>query len=204
MRSALIAVLLRTVWVAAAVTSCQQAWSEPASSPLDKDLYQIDVPLNPGTGIVAVRVVANRWPAMFLGRLGDLHVRNVSTGKESILKDRAPPCFEEELYVGALPAGAYELRAFENFFAGGWISGSQTLKVSTAPGPFHISAQRLTDLGTMVFLRPLFPLESREFRFALEPSELAITRLQAFIDSVARDPMLAAEPFSDERKVFRP
>jgi len=133
---------------------------------------------------------------MFLGRLGDLHVRNVSTGKESILKDRAPPCFEEELYVGALPAGAYELRAFENFFAGGWISGSQTLKVSTAPGPFHISAQRLTDLGTMVFLRPLFPLESREFRFALEPSELAITRIQALIDSVARDPMLAAEPFS--------
>lgn len=193
MRSPLGTALVLAALIVGALLSCQRALAGPTSPPPSDDLFRIRLSPDAASGVVAARVVANRWPQEFFGRLGHLRLRNVSTDKEFTLQDRAPPYFEEQLYVGELPAGVYELRAFENFYYGGRVSGSQKIAVSGS-GQFHVSAGRLTDLGTIVFLRPLF--ESREYKLALEAGERAITRVQPLIDSATGDALLSGGALS--------
>jgi hypothetical protein len=161
-------------------------YAAPAASAEHSTKY--DVRLVPGQGIVALRVVANRPVGGFFAKLGVLIVKNQQTGKTFRVRDNAPSYASFSMFVAALPEGTYEMDTFENAAGGGWISITQDSEVGPTAGSFQIGGGRITDLGTMAYVKNIDPSDVREYKLAFDEQE----RATAYSRALWAEPIVVA------------
>jgi hypothetical protein len=131
-----------------------------------------DVKFAPGQGIFAIRVVANRPAGTFYAKLGVLILKNSGTGKEVRVQDSAPDYTSYSMFTAAIPEGTYEIKEFKNWTQG-LFSLTQDVKVGAVIGTFQVSDGRMSDLGTMAYVRKLYPVNATGYSLAFDEQERA-------------------------------
>lgn len=137
-----------------AVTPEQRASREPQA-----------VNLRANEGIVLLKVASNRNVDTFFAKWQTLQIRDASSGETYTLSDRSPPHAAYSQYVGSVPPGKYTLEKFDNQ-AHGAIVITVRAGLGAQYGRFEVAAGRVTDLGSLVFLRNYYPVDSSTYRVA--------------------------------------
>ncbi|MBS1197687.1 MAG: hypothetical protein H6R18_1472 [Proteobacteria bacterium] len=137
-----------------AVTPEQRAAIEPQA-----------IKFAPKEGVLIVKASSNRNIGTFFEKWQELTVFNQSTGEKHSIINRSPPYAGYSLYVGALPAGTYFLSRFGSS-AHGYISINSWADLGPKHGRFLIEEGKVTDLGTILYLRPYYPTNTRLYRLA--------------------------------------
>jgi hypothetical protein len=180
-----------------------------------------DVKFAPGLGIFAIRVVANRPAGTFFAKLGVLILKNSGTGKEIRVQDSAPDYTSYSMFTAAIPEGIYEIKQFENW-SQGLLSITQDVKVGAAIGTFQVSDGRMSDLGTMAYVRKLYPVNATGYSLAFDQQERATAYSRSLwepeviaaidkgtlgwqpLESQQQRPVLTEEHLSTERGLINP
>lgn len=135
-----------------------------------------------GQGVLALKVTSNR-PSVstFFPKWSTLRVTNIELNEKFTLSDRSDSSAGNSLFIDTLPAGSYVIEAVGNL-----ASGAITISEGAAAGPnfpgFKIANGQLTHLGTLVYVRKHFPVNSSEYRWAQSDSpfdrEAALRQLE--------------------------
>ena len=157
----------------------------------------------PKQGIVMVKLSSNRNIGTFFGKWQKVIVKNVQSEDTFDLVDRSPPHALHSLYVGSLPAGTYQLEKFDSQ-AHGAISIYSSAELGANQGRFSVAEGKVTDLGSMVYIRNNFPNNSSKYRLAYAniPFETE-SNLKSLDDKVAaagKAGLLTWEPPTGEEK----
>jgi hypothetical protein len=196
------------------------AWSASAMAAPGMD-GPYEVKLGPKQGVVAIRVVTNRPAGLFFAKLGVLILKNLTTGKEIRINDSASDYTSFSMFVAAVPEGTYELKQFDNWSAG-LLLVTQDVMVGSAIGTFQVLERRVTDLGTLAYVRRSNPVNSSEYSLAVDETEKATSYSRSLLgpdvsealDNGAlgwqgsagsrRHPVLTAEDLATERGLINP
>ena len=170
----LLAIVLIAMAAGCAVSPEQRAILEPQT-----------VALEPQHGLVMLKVASNRNVDTFFAKWQSVKVREISSDKTHWLSDRSPPQAAYSLYVGSLPPGKYVLEKFDNQ-AHGAISIFVSAALGAKLGRFEVKEGRITDLGSLIFLRDYYPVGSTRYRLAF-----AQVPLESALSLAALDPAVA-------------
>jgi len=131
------------------------------------------VGLKRGHGMLAVRIVSNRAVSNYAAKWEVLVVRNIKSGRKFRLVDRYSGRPHHTYFVESLTAGEYQAFGVESFgdpqFTG---FGTKQMVTELALPPelrFRIEADRLTNLGTLVFVRPYYPVNTEVYTWIVAP-----------------------------------
>jgi hypothetical protein len=150
---------------------------------------RVAVRLAPGNGIVMARIVANRSVGEYFSKWQGMIVRNVATKKRHRLVDRSPRASVQSVFAAALPPGRYEVLEVgaENMSGmGGWMWIREGAKFDPKLFTFTIEAKRATNLGSIIYLRPYFPLNTRVFRWTFEPDPALPAQIAYLLDDAGK------------------
>jgi len=142
-----------------AVTAETRAKSAPGALKLEAD-----------QGLLALKITSNR-PAVstFFVKWSTLRVKNVATQETTAILERSDSSAGHALFVQPLPAGEYQVEAVGNQ-ASGWMTITEGARAGQVLPRFRIEPRRLTDLGTLVYVRRHYPINSSLFRWAQQDS----------------------------------
>jgi photosystem II stability/assembly factor-like uncharacterized protein len=118
--------------------------------------------LQPGEGMVMMRIIATRDVAMNTQKWQRLRLREVQTRESYTLANVFFGRTTSSYFRQSLPAGDYELSNVESGTSGGPASFEASARF---PDGFRFSviAGRLTDLGTLFYVRPYSPADTSRF-----------------------------------------
>ena len=119
----------------------------------------------PKQGVLMVKAGSNRNIGTFFGKWQSLRVKNVDTGETFEVVDRSAPYALHSLHIGQLPEGTYDLVRFSSA-AHGAISITSSAELGERLGRFAVKDGQVTDLGTILYLRPYFPIDTRLYKLA--------------------------------------
>lgn len=173
-----------------AVTPEQRARLEPQA-----------VKFVPKQGVAMVKVASNRNIGTFFGKWQTLRIQNTETEETFDLSDRSPPHALHSFYVGSVPAGTYQLVKFDSQ-AHGAISIISTAAIGPRAGRFKVAEGSVTDLGTILYLRPHYPLGTRLYRLAFASGQIesdsALKSLDPVVSESAKRAVNGWSPLSGE------
>jgi len=138
-----------------------------------------------GQGVLALKVTSNR-PSVstFFAKWTTLRVTNTDRNEQFTLTDRSDSSAGHSLFVESLPAGAYLIDAVGNQ-ASGWLTITEGAKAGASFPGFRIAGGQLTHLGTLVYVRKHFPINSAEYRWGQSDSpfdrEAALRQLEPLL-----------------------
>lgn len=125
--------------------------------------------LTSAQGVVSLKMTSNRARvSTYFSQWTRLRVKNLETSDLTSLSNRSDSIENHSLFVGALPAGTYEIHSVESS-ASGMATLTSFADASDAFPGFAVAAGQLTDLGTIAFIRKHYPVDSREFRWGIAP-----------------------------------
>ncbi|WP_341888215.1 hypothetical protein [Variovorax sp. YR752] len=128
--------------------------------------------LTSAQGVVSLKMTSNRARvSTYFSQWSRLWVKNLETSDLTSLSNRSDSIENHSFFVGALPAGTYEIHSVESS-ASGMATLTNFADASDALPGFAVAAGQLTDLGTVAFIRKHYPVESREFRWGIAPEAL--------------------------------
>jgi hypothetical protein len=156
----------------------------------DKDVEaspRVAVRLAPGNGIVMARIVANRSVGEYFSKWQAMVVRNVATKKRHRLVDRSPRASVQSVFAAGLPPGQYEvLEVGAESVGGAWMWVREGAKFDPKLFTFAVEAKRATNLGSIIYLRPYFPLNTLVFRWTFEPDPELPTQIAYLFDEAGK------------------
>lgn len=126
--------------------------------------------LETGQGLLALKITSNR-PAVstFFAKWTTLRVRNTESKDTITVVNRSDSSAGHSLFLQPLPPGTYEIESVGNQ-ASGWLTITESAKAGQALPRFRVASGQLTDLGTLVYVRKHYPVDSSQFRWAQEDS----------------------------------
>jgi hypothetical protein len=121
------------------------------------------VQLKPGQGILAVKLAVNRpQVSMYFKKWKTLLVRNEDLDEDFALYDRSDFAASHAFFVDSLPPGTYSVREIKSEAASLALEVWSKAKVDGVFPKFTVAAGRLTDLGTIAYIRAHYPSSSRQ------------------------------------------
>jgi len=161
------------------------------------------VTLAPKQGVVMVKVSSNRNIGTFFGKWQKIIVKNVQTEDTYDLIDRSPTHALHSLYVGSLPVGTYQLEKFDSQ-AHGAISIYSSAELGAKQGRFSVAEGKVTDLGSIVYIRNNYPNNSGKYRLAFAnipfETENSLKSLEEKVAAAGKAGLLTWEPPTGEEK----
>lgn len=125
----------------------------------------ISLPTN--QGLVAVAITSNRdATSTFFGKWSSIRFRDVASRETFVALDTSSTASTQSLFVLPLPAGTYEVDSVNNS-AQGWLTISSSAKAGEQLPHFKVEKSRLTDLGTLVYFRQHFPVNTSLYAWGL-------------------------------------
>ncbi len=137
-----------------------------------------DIRLGKGKGVVAMRVVANARVSSAVDGLHIAWIRNVDSGREIELRDYAPGYARYSYLVRDVPIGTYELVALGKNLLAKNSKTERVVPLGAAAGRIRVEEGRITDLGTLYFIRALLPSNSTAFQWAFDQQDGTFTRIR--------------------------
>lgn len=154
-----LATALCALQIGCAVTPEKRAKSAPASLRLD-----------PTQGLMALKITCNRqMTSTFFVKWTTLRVKNIESNATTIVDDRADSSAAHSLFLAPLPAGVYEVEGVGNE-SSGWLTLTASANAGQALPRFRVESGRLTELGTLAYIRHHFPVNSAWFRWGQQNS----------------------------------
>ena len=124
------------------------------------------VQLESGKGLLAVKIAGNRpQVSIYFKKWNTLVVRNENLQENFSLYDRSDWAASHALFVDSLPAGTYSVREIKSEGGNLAVELSSNTKVSDAFPTFTVAAGRMTDLGTIAYIRAHQPAGTRQYRW---------------------------------------
>lgn len=175
-----------------AVSSEFRAKSEPAAVGFEEQ-----------KGVLMIKGGSNRNIGTFFGKWQMLTVRNIDSDKTYSISDRSTPSALHSLFVGSLPPGTYQLERF-NSESHGYISLYSSADAGVRFGRFRIESGRVTDLGSILYIRPYYPINTSAYRLMFiavpEESKKSIELLAPMVAQSANQGTLGWLPLSDKEQ----
>ncbi len=151
------------------------------------------VKMEPGHGLVLLRVATNRQPSQFFAKWEVMMVQNLTTRKRHRLVDRYLAKARHAHFLESLPPGEYEIENFESSQAG-FLTLSAGVRIDSTAWRFSVEAGRLTNLGTLLMVRPYYPANTAELRI-VHAADAELPARSAFLfepqqrGTVLKDPL---------------
>jgi hypothetical protein len=161
-------------------------------------------------GLMSLKITSNRpTVSTFFTKWTTLRVTNIESKVTTTVVDRSDSSAGHSLFIQPLPSGTYEVESVGNG-ASGWLTITETAKAGQALPRFRVTEGQLTDLGTLVYVRKHFPVNSTLFRWAQHDSPFdrgAVLRqldpiLSARLSSSAVNSWIDGEQLAARRTVF--
>lgn len=137
-----------------------------------------DVRLGTGKGVVAMRIVANARVSSVVDGLHYAWIRNIESGREIELKDHAPGYARYSYLVRDVPSGTYELVALGKNLLAKNSKTERVVPLGAVAGQIRVEEGRVTDLGTIYFVRVVNPPNSTAFQWAFDQQEGTLARIR--------------------------
>jgi len=128
--------------------------SPPVTSETRAELSPKAVQLAAGDGMLAVKVAINRQQVnRYFKKFHTLVVWNADRQQEFVLVDRSDSSATHSYFAGSLPPGTYAIRAIKSEVDNAQVEGWYRPDVKERFPGFTVAAGRLTDLGSIAFIR---------------------------------------------------
>src|SRR5690349_17131427 len=122
------------------------------------------VQMPPGEGLLAVKVAINRpQVSPFFRKWNTLVLWNEDQQKEYRLDDRSDSSAMHAFFVDHLPPGKYNIRGLYSEAANGYYEFNSRANAKQVFPSFSIAADRMTDLGTIAYIRAHYPAVSNRY-----------------------------------------
>jgi photosystem II stability/assembly factor-like uncharacterized protein len=168
-----------------AVLFCASLTAAPSDKPVEAS-NRAAVKLARGNGLVIARIVASRSVTQNVNKWQVMVVRNVATRKKHRLVDRSPRASVQSVFVAALPPGQYEMLEVGavNFSYRKMVLESADFdpKLFT----FAVEAQRATNLGSLIYLRPYNPVDTRRFLWTFQADSQLPSQVAYLLDDAGK------------------
>ncbi|HEX6396733.1 MAG TPA: hypothetical protein VFZ95_04870, partial [Steroidobacteraceae bacterium] len=183
--------LLCTLLLAASMSSML------AAKPLRTTSGSPMVKLERGDGMVMLRLIQTDYVASYLPAWERFHFHDASSGKKFEVIDPYGPG-HNTFFVASVPPGEYVAdRVSKAKSDGSVLPGHETWGEADffpeGGWRFRVERGRLTNLGTVFFIRPYNQAKNKMFRWAQFPDETLPARSQYLFESRDR-PALLAQP----------
>lgn len=183
--------------LACATSACV---SPPITSETRAQTSPKTLQLASGDGLLAIKIAVNRPQVSPLFRkFTTLAIWNERLEKEFELKDYADPGASHAFFVGSLPSGLYSLRAIKGEVSNAMIEASIRTDANEKFPKFTVAAGRLTDLGSIAYIRAHYPATSIQYHlgqvYAPNDRQAELRQLSPALAAIAgTQPALGWEP----------
>lgn len=121
-------------------------------------------------GVMALKITSNRPKvSTFFPKWTSLRVKNIESKETTTIVDRSDSSAGHSLFLHSLPPGTYEIEAVGNL-ASGYVTITESAQMKQSLPRFRVIQGQLTNLGTLVYVRKHYPVNSTQFMWAQQDS----------------------------------